>query len=330
MKHIAIIVPVYNESDNLEPLYSKLDEVFLTLSRYEWRLIFVDDGSSDNSWEVITRLSESNSRISGLCLSRNFGKELALTAGVESIGDDIDAVIFLDADLQHPPDSIPEFIHEWEKGADIVVGIRKKVSDYSLVKKIGSRLFYTILTRFSDVNIPPNSTDFRLLDKKVIKTLCRFSERTRMFRGLIDWMGFKKTNVEFLASDRKNGKPTYSFKKLFELAINSITSFSLLPLRITGYLGLLVCTLTGLLLFYMLVTDFLNFQIYTALAYFVVFNTLLVGIVLSAMGMLALYIGHIHTEVVGRPLYIIQKRVGENFTIPRQSKSSLSVPVQNL
>ena len=311
MKRITMSVPVYNESTNLELLYLKLDEVFSKISGYEWKLLCVNDGSADDSWEVITRLSENDSRVSGLCLSRNFGKELALTAGVESIGKDIDAVICIDADLQHPPDIIPEFIREWEKGADIVVGIREKISDYSFTKKIGSRIFYAIMTRFSDIDIPPNSTDFRLLDKTVIQSLCRFSERTRMFRGLIDWMGFKKTFLHFTAPDRMNGNATYSFKKLFELAINSITSFSLLPLRLTGYLGLSVCLLTGLLLVYMLITDFFFAQIYTPLAYFVVFNTMLVGIVLSAIGMLALYIGHIYTEVVGRPLYIIQKCVGE-------------------
>ncbi len=311
MKRITVIVPVYNESENLELLYSKLDEVFSGLSGYNWDLLFVDDGSSDDSWEVITRLSEKHAGISGLCLSRNFGKELALTAGVESIENNIDAVIFIDADLQHPPDIIPQFIDEWEKGADIIVGIRNKVSDYSIVKNLGSKLFYSIMKRCSDIDIPPNSTDFRLLDKKVVRTLCRFSERSRMFRGLIDWMGFKKAYINFTAPDRKNGKATYSFKKLFGLAVNSITSFSLLPLRLTGYLGILVFTFTGLLLGYMLISDFIFGQVYTPQAYFVVFNTMLVGIVLSAVGMLALYIGHIYTEVVGRPLYIIQKRAGE-------------------
>lgn len=315
MKHIAIIVPVYNEANSLNLLHIELDKVFSILSEYEWEILFVDDGSSDNSWEEINRLSKKDSRVSGVCLSRNFGKEMALTAGVESI-ENIDAVIFIDADLQHPPEMIPKFIHEWENGLEIVVGIRKKVSDYSIVKKVGSKLFYVIMKRFSDIDIPPNSTDFRLLDKKVVQVLSRFPERTRMFRGLIDWMGFKKSYVTFSASDRQNGNPTYSFKKLFNLAVNSITSFSLLPLRLTGYLGLSVCTLTGLLLFYMLITDFFSFQIYTPQAYFAVFNAFLVGIMLSALGMLALYIGHIHTEVVGRPLYIIQNRVGKKKEVP--------------
>jgi len=312
-KRIAVIVPVYNEASGLDPLYAALSNLFDRMVDYEWELVLINDGSTDASWEGITRLSSRHACVSGICLSRNFGKEMALTAGVESICGSVSAVIFIDADLQHPPEIIPEFIREWENGAEIVAGIRKKVSDYSMVKKAGSKLFYALMTRFSDVNIPPNSTDFRLLDQKVIQALCRFPERTRMFRGLIDWMGFRKVYLEFSAPDRLNGNPTYSVRKLFDLAINSFTSFSLFPLRLTGYLGILVCSLTFPLLIYMGFTHFFGLQLFTPLAYFVVFNTLLVGIILSSLGLLALYIGHIHTEVVGRPLYIIRERTGKKW-----------------
>jgi dolichol-phosphate mannosyltransferase len=308
---ISIIVPVYNEASNIVPLYKKIKEVFKSLPIYDWDLVFVNDGSLDNSWEVINNLSENDPRISGFSMSRNFGKEMALTAGLEHISN-ADAVITIDADLQHPPEKIPEFIHQWRNGSEIVVGIRKSVSDYSLVKKIGSKLFYSIMRICSDVDIPPNSTDFRLLDKKIIETFHRFSERTRMFRGLIDWMGFNKTFLEFSAPARHQGKhPSYSYKKLTQLAINSITSFSLFPLRLTGYIGVAVSILSGILLSYMMVTDFFNTQVFTPKAYFIVFNTLLVGIMLSAIGLISLYIGHIHTEVVGRPLYIIREKVGK-------------------
>jgi dolichol-phosphate mannosyltransferase len=308
---ISIIVPIYNEASNIEPLYDKIKGVFESLPAYDWDIVYVDDGSSDNSWEVIKNLSEKDPRTSGLSLSRNFGKEMALTAGLGNISN-ADAVITIDADLQHPPDKIPEFIYQWRNGSEIVVGIRKSVSGYSLIKKIGSKLFYSIMRLCSDVDIPPNSTDFRLLDKKIIETFNRFSERTRMFRGLIDWMGFNKTFLEFSAPARQNGNhPSYSYKKLAQLAINSITSFSLFPLRMTGYFGVVVSILSGVLLSYMMVTDFFNTQVYTPKAYFLVFNTLLVGIMLSAMGLISLYIGHIHTEVLGRPLYIIREKVGK-------------------
>jgi dolichol-phosphate mannosyltransferase len=307
---ITIIVPIYNEASTIDALYRNIKDVFERLPSYNWKILFVNDGSEDDSWAIISKLAESDKRISGLCLSRNFGKEKALTAGVEEVNS-VDAVITMDADMQHPPKIIPDFLHKWRDGAEIVVGIRKDCADYSLVKRIGSKVFYMIMRRFSDLDIPPNSTDFRLLDKKVLDTLCRFSERTRMFRGLIDWLGFEKTFLDFYAPKRHNdSNPSYSYKKLFQLAINSITSFSLLPLRITSYLGILVSTFSGLLLSYMVATDFFDLQVYTPQAYLVVFNTFLVGIMLSAIGMIALYIGHIHTEVVGRPLYIIREKVG--------------------
>ena len=308
-KKITIIVPVYNEKPGLELLFKALVSVFEKIGneKYDWEILMVDDGSSDESWPEILRLSSLDTRVLGISLSKNFGKEIALTAGVEYVCERSDAVICIDADLQHPPEMIPEFVKEWEKGAEIVAGIRKDVGDYSLIKKTGSGLFYSLMSRCSDVNIQPNTTDFRLLDRKVIQTLCRFSERTRMFRGLIDWLGFRKVYLEFSAPDRQNGNPTYSIKKLFYLAINSFTSFSLLPLRVTGFLGIFVCMVTLPLLCYMGIIQMLTLQVFTPLAYFVVFNTFLVGIILSAMGMLALYIGHIHTEVVGRPLYIIRE-----------------------
>jgi dolichol-phosphate mannosyltransferase len=307
---INIIVPVYNEASNIIALYENIKDVFVRLPAYNWKILFVDDASVDNSWAIISELSESDKRICGICLSRNFGKEKALTAGVEAMNS-VDAAITMDADMQHPPEIIPDLIREWRDGAEIVVGIRKQCADYSIVKKLGSKLFYMIMRRFSDLDIPPNSTDFRLLDRKVLDTLYRFSERTRMFRGLIDWLGFKKTFLEFSAPKRHNdSSPSYSYKKLFQLAINSFTSFSLLPLRITAYLGILVSTFSGLLLSYMVATDFFDLQVYTPQAYLVVFNTLLAGVMLSAIGMTALYIGHIHTEVVGRPLYIVREKTG--------------------
>lgn len=310
---ITLIVPVFNEAPNVNPVYREIQRVFSEkLPDYEWEVLLVNDGSADDSWEVIKELAQNEERVAGLNLSRNFGKEMALTAGVESVQDK-DAVIFLDADMQHPPHLIPDFIEKWQQGAEIVVGIREQVADYSLIKKAGSKAFYFFLRHCSDVDIPPNSTDFRLLDKKVVHTLSQFSERSRMFRGLIDWMGFNKHYISFSAPERNEGKqPSYSYKKLFQLAINSMTSFSLLPLRITGYLGILVSLFTLLLIFYMFVTQFLLGAVYTPLAYFVVFNTFLVGVILSALGMIALYIGHIHTETVGRPLYIVREKVGKS------------------
>jgi dolichol-phosphate mannosyltransferase len=308
-QHIAIVIPVHNEAANIPEVFREVARAFSdALPDCTWEILLVDDGSRDGSWQAIAELARADSRVRGISLSRNFGKEMALTAGLESAGA-ADAVLCLDADLQHPPSLIPEFVARWRQGAEVVVGIRQKCEDYTLVKRLGSRCFYSIMRRFSDISLQPNSTDFRLMDRKVVENLLRFTERSRMFRGLVDWMGFQRETVEFCAPARANdARPSYSIKKLYALAINSFTSFSLLPLRFTGYVGLVVTAGAGLLLLFMLVTDFLRLNVYTPQAYFLVFNTLLTGITLCALGMIALYIGHIHTEVVGRPPYIISKR----------------------
>lgn len=319
-RKLSVIIPVFNEAENVGPIFEAVKNVFESrLTQFDWEVVFVDDGSSDQSWERITHLADKHAEANGVALSRNFGKELALTAGVEVVGESC-AVICMDADLQHPPELIPEYVEKWEAGADVVVGIRRTVADYSFVKQAGSSVFYWIMRNCSEVDIPPNSTDFRLLDWRVVEELKTFKERSRMFRGLIDWMGFKKSFIEFDAPSRLNGEaPGYSIKKLFNLAINSITSFSLLPLRATGYLGLFVSFCAALLMFYMVVTDVFDISFYTPLAYIVVCLAFLMGVVLCGLGMLALYIGHIHTEVVGRPLYILRDKTFETNTHSRDA-----------
>jgi dolichol-phosphate mannosyltransferase len=309
MKKITFVVPVFNEEKSLPALYESLAGKMAELPGYNWEFLMVNDGSRDGSWDVITSLAARDSRIKGISLSRNFGKELALTAGVEA-AQGADAVICMDADLQHPTDMIPEFIKAWEQGFEIVAAVRETCADYTSIKKVGSRLYYAIMQRFSDLDTPPNVTDFRLLDRKVVETFCAFPERNRIFRGIIDWMGYRKRFVSFCAPARHEGPPTYSIVKLFDLAINSFTSFSILPLRLTCWLGLTITVFTALLLLFMAAMEVFRVTMYTPLAYFVVFNTFLIGMVLFALGLVAIYIGNIHREVIGRPLYIIRERTG--------------------
>ena len=307
---ITIIVPAYNEEDNLPTFLDETKKVTNNLEGYIWEFIFVDDGSNDSTWAVIAEMSIVHKNIRGLRLSRNFGKELALTAGILESTEELDAVILMDADLQHPPSAITQLIQQWEQGFQVVTAQRKSIK-YSMWRKIGSTFFYFMLNHFSKLNIQEKATDFRLLDKQVLNALKAFPERNRFFRGIVDWVGFKKTSIIFDSPNRIEGKSAFSFQSLSSLAINSFTSFSLMPLRFTGYLGLAVTTITSLLFIYMIITHLiLKISIFTKLAYFVVFNTLLFGIVLAALGLIALYIGNIHTEVTGRPLYIVQDRVG--------------------
>ena len=310
-KHrITFIVPAYNEENNIRRFHEETNKTLRGLNNYTCEFVFIDDGSNDSTWQVIKEISNLDSAVKGLRLSRNFGKEMALTAGIIEWTKFSDAVIFMDADLQHPPSVIPKLIQQWELGFQIVTAQRKSIR-YSIWREMGSNFFFFMLNRFSKLNIQHKATDFRLLDRKVLEVLQTFPERNRFFRGIIDWMGFNKTSITFDSPDRITGKSTFSLNNLFNLAINSFTSFSLMPLRVTGYLGLAVTTASSLLFLYMIIAHLvLGLTIFTKLAYFVVFNTLLFGIVLAALGLIALYIGNIHTEVSGRPLYIVQERVG--------------------
>lgn len=307
-KSISVIVPVYNEGRNLERLLLALKKVTQELTAYQWQYIFVDDGSADDSLAILTREAETDPAVKVIALSRNFGKEIALTAGLESVNNG--AIIFIDSDMQHPPELIPNLVREWEQGAEIVATIRNSIEGRPLLKRLGSWLFYALINRVSDTAMMSKTTDYRLLDPKVVNVLKVFTERTRLVRGLIDWMGFKKVFVQFDAPARAGGNPGYSYRKLFRLAMGSLSSFSLFPLRLTGYLGLFIVALSSLLLAFMLLNQWiLHWTVFSPLAMIMVGNTFLIGLVLCGMGMLALYIGNIHTEVINRPLYIIRNHI---------------------
>ena len=306
-KLISIVTPIFNEEKNIPILYQEIQRVFSLLS-YDYEIVFVNDGSGDNSLLEIIGLAEKDTRVKGVDFSRNFGKEPATTAGCHiALGD---AVITLDADLQHPPDLIPELIRHWEEGAEVVYTVRKKNEGASFMKQLTSRLYYWLFNKVSSVTTEPRSTDFRLMDKKVIEVFRRFPERERMFRGMIDWMGYRRAKVEFAARGRRHGQAGYSYRKLFNLALNSFTSFSMLPLRFAGYLGLIITLVSGTLLIVMFLARwFFNPTLFTPLAILATSNTFLIGIVLISLGFIALYIARIHNEVINRPLYIIREKI---------------------
>jgi len=309
-KLISLIVPVYNEEQNIVPMYEACKKTMDRVPKYNWELIFVNDGSRDRSFEYITKLSHNDTGVKGIDFSRNFGKEVALTAGIQNCSKNADAAIFMDADLQHPPELIPQFIEKWEQGADIVASIRKATKKKAFIKDIGSKIFYSIMNKNADSPLTQNATDFKLIDKKVITVLQKFTEHNRMFRGLIDWLGFKTEYIEFVAPERIHGEATYSLIKLTRLAVNSMTSFSLFPLRITGYFGIFIFSVSFILLCVMCVFRFiLKSPMFSSISFVIVLNTLVLGIVLMALGLIALYIGQIRDEVVNRPLYVIRERV---------------------
>jgi dolichol-phosphate mannosyltransferase len=308
-KIISIVIPVYNEAKNLLNLHMKLEAITSSLPSFDWEYIFVNDGSSDNSLEVLKKLAQTDKKLKVLDFSRNFGKEIALTAGAHEAKNS-DAVVCLDADLQHPPELIPTLINEWNLGAEVVVTIRTEIEKQPILRRVGSYLYYWLMRKMSGIDLRAQTTDFRLYDKKVIQAFAQTTERERMFRGIMDWMGFRRSYVEFKANARAQGQVAYSYGKLWRLAVNSLTAFSLWPLRLAGYLGVFISTVSCFLFLWMVVNYFvLKVWIYTPLAMVIVINTFLIGIVLIALGLVALYVGVIHTEVINRPLYVVREKL---------------------
>ena len=310
MKIISFVIPVYQEKDNLVLMYEALQNMMTGQSdQYDWDVIFVNDGSPDGSGEILEQLSQKEARCRVIELSRNFGKEIALSAGVDYAKGD--AVIFLDADLQHPPDRIPDMLRCWEDGYEVVEMVRTYTVGEPWLRRLGSTLFYKILKFLSSTDILAKTTDFRLLDRKVVQELRRVEERQRMFRGIIDWLGFRKVRLDFEAPARKYGTPVYSYSKLLNLALNSFISYSSLPLKFIGALGVGITVISGLVLFWMTAVTLFADEYWniTPVAFIVVSNLVFTGVTLSALGLMSLYISKIYSEVQNRPLYTIRRTI---------------------
>ena len=308
-KLISIILPVQNEEKNIPLVYKEISKVITKLP-YRFEFIFINDGSRDKSLDTLQKLRKKDPSVTIIDFTRNFGKEIATTAGINNCKGD--ACIILDADLQHPPKLIPQFIKKWEKGSDIVIGIRKTNKNEGKVKMIGSFVFYKIMNQISGNSITPRATDFMLIDRQAIDEFNKFSERNRLTRGLVEWLGFDKEFIYYNARERIHGKAAYSITKLIRLAINSIVSLTYFPLKLVGYFGSIITILSavvGIILFveeYILHDKFHWYINGTAiLATMIIF---LVGIILMSLGLITLYIANIHVEAIKRPLYIIKKR----------------------
>ncbi len=310
MKLISIIVPVLNEAENVPLIYKELRAVIHKMSQYQWEIIFVNDGSSDGTTKAIEAITTSDSNTKSIEFSRNFGKEMATTAGIEAAAGD--AVIMIDADLQHPPALISQFVSKWEEGTEVVIGVRTKNNKEGIAKKAGSWLFYSIMRFISDNSMKQGETDFRLIDRAVVDAFRGFSERGRMTRSLINWLGFRREYLPFEAPARVNGEAKYTARKLLGLALRTFISNSLVPLRLAGYLGVVITFFSGILGVIVIIEryimqDSLGWNI-SGSAQLAIINVFLIGIVLMALGIIALYIANIHVEVADRPLYVVRKR----------------------
>lgn len=310
-KLVSIIVPVHNEQDNLKQLYQALNSQFKQIGLdFDFEILLINDGSNDNSQQIIDELSKLDHRVKSIEFARNFGKEIATTAGLNNCHGD--SAIMIDADLQHPVEMIPEFLDKWQLGADIVIGLRKNGKRKGIIKKIGSLVFYQLMNIFGETKISAKATDYRLIDRKVINEFNRFTERNRITRGLLDWLGFKKDYVYFDPNPRFKGEATYSKLKLIKLALTAFVSHSLFPLRVAGYLGILIITFSGPLGLFIFLDRYIFNDItgynFSGPAILAVLNLFMTGIILSCLGLIALYIGNIQNETTNRPLYVVREK----------------------
>jgi glycosyltransferase involved in cell wall biosynthesis len=317
-KLISIVVPVYFEEELIEEFYSRMQAVMNGLkSRFNTELIFINDGSKDRSLEILIGLTRKDSRVRILDLSRNFGHQRAITAGIDYA--DGDAVVIIDSDLQDPPEVIPEMIAKWQEGFDVVGGTRQKRKGETFFKLVTARLFYRILNSLSEIPLPLDTGDFRLMDRKVVRVLRTMKEEGRYVRGLIVWAGFKQSSVLYERDARFAGETKYSFKKMLGLALDAITSFSEKPLMLAMQLGLAITACSFLGMTYLLLSRILRPESvvagWTSLLVAILFVG---GVQILGVGILGVYVGRIYRESRDRPLYIVQEQYG--FRKNRDSK----------
>jgi polyisoprenyl-phosphate glycosyltransferase len=310
-KKVSIIIPCYNEEENIFYSYDALNNFIDSnqfLSDYEFELIYIDDGSSDNSVNLIKQLVKINPKVKLLEFSRNFGKEIALSAGLNNCTGD--CAIAFDADLQYPLEKLPEFITLWNQGYDSVIGIRDKKKTNNIIEIIGSKFYYILMNFISNTDVVSGALDYRLIDRQIIDEFNKFTERERIYRVLIDWLGFKKVYLPYKENERDFGTVSYSFSKRVRLAINSIINHSSVPMNLIGLIGgigmVITLPITILIFISKLINDPFKLNI-TSTVSISIFNSLLTSLILLAMWLLSKYIGNIHNEVTNRPLYVLKK-----------------------
>ena len=303
-KKIAIVIPAYNEEDNVEIAYKRLKEV-LDSTNYDYELIFVDDGSKDNTLSKLLELYEKDKKVKVISLSRNFGKEIALSAGLDYV--DADAVIPFDVDLQDPPEVIPKLIAKFEEGYDVVNAVRIKREGETFLKRFTSKAFYKIINILSDIEIPQDVGDFRLISKAALNAVKQIRERKRFMKGIFAWVGFKTTSVYYERAPRYAGKTKWNYFKLINLAIEGITSFSIAPLRLASLLGLFVSFVAFLYAMWIIIQKLVYGNPVKGYPSIMVAILFLGGVQLITIGIIGEYVGRIYEEVKQRPLYIVKK-----------------------
>ena len=300
----SIVVPVYNEVEILPELYRRVSSVMDDLGE-PWELVIVDDGSSDGSTEGIRALVEKDKRVRPVIFARNFGHQIAITAGLDYARGQ--ATVIMDADLQDPPEVIPELVDRWREGYEVVHGVRTYREGESPFKKFTAALFYRLINRITDIDIPLDVGDFRLLDRKAIDTINSMRERHRFPRGMAAWIGFRQVGVSYQRAARTVGKTKYQFSKMLRLALNAVTGFSYFPLQIATYFGFVCAGLSVLAIPLVILLRLMGNQAFFGQATTLIAVLFLGGVQLISLGILGEYVGRIYDEVKGRPLYIVRE-----------------------
>lgn len=323
---ISIIVPMYFEEEVAEECYSRLTSI-AALSNLHYEIIFINDGSTDKTLEILEKIAKSDPAVKVISFSRNFGHQIAVTAGINKAQGD--ALIIIDADLQDPPELIPKMIRLWKDGYDVVYAKRKKRDGETWFKLFTAKVFYQLLNKMTNVAIPEDTGDFRLIDRKVAEVFKRMPEKNRFVRGMISWLGFKQIPIEYERKERFAGTTKYPLKKMLKFACDGIFSFSSKPLKLVGYLGFFAVMIAFGTFIYSIINRLTgNGHLVSGWTSIITSITFLGGVQLLSIGVLGEYISRIYEESKGRPLYIIDKEI--NTTLERVEETNEAVYGENV
>lgn len=308
MKKISVIIPMYYEEEVVQECYNKMTQVLSNIKDYEYEIICVNDGSKDKTLSILEKIAENDKKVKVISFSRNFGHQCAVTAGLQYVTGD--AIVIIDADLQDPPELIPEMLKLWEEGNEVIYGKRKSRDGESKFKLLTASMFYKTLNALSDVDIPKDTGDFRLVDRKVVDVINSLPEHNKFLRGLFSWVGFKQTPFEYERKERFAGKTKYPLKKMLKLAQDGIFSFSTKPLKVVGTMGIISIAISVIILIYAILSYIFNWNNLTAgWTSLMVTMTFLSGMILISLWMIGEYIGRIYDETKRRPQYIIERTI---------------------
>lgn len=303
----SIVAPCYNEEQSLPELYRRIKEV-MDQTNDSWELVLINDGSADRTAELMRELHAADSRVHFIDFARNFGHQIAVTAGMDYAQGE--AVVLIDADLQDPPELILEMIEKWKAGYHVVYAVRKERKGESWFKLFTAKAFYRLIYRITEVEIPMDTGDFRLMDRKVVDAMKSMTERHRFIRGMTSWVGFRQTGVQYVREERFAGETKYPLRKMMKFAMNAITGFSYLPLQMATYLGFTIAGLSAIGVIAVIIARLSGSQAFFGQATTLIMVLFLGGVQLISLGIIGEYLGRIYDEVKNRPMYVVNEAVG--------------------